>query len=117
MFGKTPTAKAATAPGFDELLNRKRSLDLEIASRQDQEIDGLKAKVNAVADALGISVAELFGIKTGQPERRKKRKTIAIIKYRDPAQPENTWSGNGKTPKWLLEKIDKAARMQEFEVA
>ena len=117
MFGKTPTAKAATAPGFDELLIRKRSLDLEIASRQDQEIDALKTKVNAVADALGISVAELFGIKTGKPEQRKKRKTIAIVKYRDPAQPENTWSGNGKTPKWLLEKIDKGTRMEEFEVA
>ena len=117
MFGKTATTKTTPAPGFDELLNRKRSLDLEISSRQDQEIDALKAKVNTVADALSISVAELFGIKTGKPEQRKKRKTMTIVKYRDPAQPENTWSGNGKTPKWLLEKIDKGARMEEFEVA
>lgn len=110
MFGKTKTP--ATELSFDQLIERKRTLDLEIAGRQDAEVEGLKAKVLAVTDALGITVAELFGIKGEAPPR--KRKPAPKAKYRDPEHPENTWTGKGKPPKWLQEKLDQGVSKEKF---
>ena len=112
MFGKSKKEPAKL--GFDELLDRKRQLDLEIAGRQDSEVENLKAKVNAVTDALGISVAELFGIK-GEAEPRR-RKQAPRIKYRDPEHPQNTWTGKGKPPKWLQEKLEQGATKEQFHI-
>ena len=67
MFAKSKKEPEQLA--FDALLNKKRNLDLEILGRHDKEIEGLKLKVTTVADALGVSVAELFGIK-GETEPR-----------------------------------------------
>ena len=97
---------------FDELLELKRNLDLEILGRHDGAVEALKTKVTTVAAALGVSVAELFGIKGEAEPRRRKRTTRA--KYRDPENAENAWTGKGKPPKWLQEKLDQGASKDEF---
>lgn len=61
---------------------------------------------------LGITVAELLGIKSDAEPRRRKR--AARAKYRDPENAENTWIGKGKPPKWLQEKLDQGASKDEF---
>ena len=110
MFGKSK--KESEQLAFNELLDKKRTLDLEILGRHDKEIEALKVKVTTVADALGVSVAELFGIKSETEPRRRKRATRA--KYRDLENAENTWTGRGKPPKWLQEKLDQGASKDEF---
>ena len=112
MFGKSK--KESEQLAFNELLDKKRTLDLEILGRHDKEIEALKVKVTTVADALGVSVAELFGIKSETEPRRRKRPTRA--KYRDLENAENTWTGRGKPPKWLQEKLDQGASKDEFRV-
>ena len=97
---------------FDALLNKKRNLDLEILGRHDKEIEALKLKVTTVANALGITVEELLGIKSDAEPRRRKR--AARAKYRDPENAENTWIGKGKPPKWLQEKLYQGASKDEF---
>ena len=52
---------------FDELLELKRNLDLEILGRHDGAVEALKTKVTTVASALGITIAELF-----EPRRQKR---------------------------------------------
>ena len=110
MFGKSK--KESEQLAFNELLDKKRTLDLEILGRHDKEIEALKVKVTTVADALGVSVAELFGIKSETEPRRRKRPTRA--KYRDLENAENTWTGRGKPPKWLQEKLDQGASKEDF---
>ena len=112
MFGKSKNGPEQLA--FEELLDKKRNLDLEILGRHDKEIEALKLKVTIVAEALGVSVAELFGIKGEAEPRRRKRTTRA--KYRDPENAENAWTGKGKPPKWLQEKLDKGASKEDFLV-
>ena len=73
MFGKSKNGPEQLA--FEELLDKKRNLDLEILGRHDKEIEALKLKVTIVAEALGVSVAELFGIKGEAEPRRRKRTT------------------------------------------
>ena len=72
----------------------------------------------AAASALGIPVAELFGIHVPVvtvPEPRKTRRAPKV-RYRDPESPDNTWTGRGRPPKWLQEKIDQGAEKEAFRV-
>jgi DNA-binding protein H-NS len=39
----------------------------------------------------------------------RKRKSIGLPKYRNPANPEQTWTGRGKKPGWLKEAADPEA--------
>ena len=45
-----------------------------------------------------------------------KVKGQAKVKYRDPNNSANTWSGRGKRPTWLNEAIGKGAKLEDFEV-
>lgn len=115
MFGKHKDNDDPKSLPFDQLIDMKRKLDLEIAGRQETELETLRAKVAAFADALGISVAEMFGMRAETPERRGKKRRD-VVKFRDPDSPDNTWSGRGRIPKWLQEKIDQGATKEQFQV-
>ena len=101
---------------FDQLLDMKKHIDAEIAKRHGTEIETLKTKLTAMAATLGISLAELFGIKGEQPVLERRSKRHAKIKYRDPEQPENTLTGKGRPPKWMQTKIDQGGTKEQFQI-
>ncbi|KAK42937.1 DNA-binding protein [Caballeronia jiangsuensis] len=37
-------------------------------------------------------------------------------RYRDPANPFNTWSGRGKRPDWLKAYLEQGAQLSDFEI-
>ena len=59
--------------------------------------------LNAAKEAAqkhGFNLAELMDGKT------KNRAAKGPIKYRHPEQPELTWTGAGRKPKWFIEAVD-----------
>ena len=95
----------------DAIVSDNRGL---IVNRQNSQIVSVEIFQLTVASALGITVAELFGIKT--EAHSKRRKQSVKIKYRDPAEPDNTWTGKGRPPKWMQEKLDAGAQKEDFQV-
>jgi DNA-binding protein H-NS len=47
---------------------------------------------------------------------RRSRRRVAV-KFRDPANPSHTWSGRGKTPRWLAAAEKAGTKRDEFKVA
>lgn len=92
---------------YDELLSRRNEIEAEIAARGTAELDALKAKLTAIATAQGLSLADLFA------SRRKPRRAAAP-RYRNPDNPSETWSGRGKPPRWLQERIEAGAQKDDF---
>lgn len=62
----------------------------------------VKKKLIAMAQAEGYTIDELFG--TGAKKASDKRGTVAP-KYRNPANPAQTWSGRGKRPHWFKDAL------------
>ncbi len=103
---------------FNELIEMKQAIDREIVSRRDTEIEALKTRAITAASALGIPLTEMLGIQVPTapgPEPRKTRR-VPKARYRDPDRPENVWSGRGRPPKWLQEKIDQGAEKEAYRV-
>ncbi len=59
--------------------------------------------------------AQLIDLDRDTPTGARKRGKVAI-KYRDPANPEHTWTGRGQRPRWLREKINQGQSIEAFEV-
>ena len=76
----------------DELLEQKRQIESELLGRIDEELANLEQRR-----------AELLAMKpAAKPEEKKKRvKSSRPPKYRNPSNPEQTWTGRGKAPTWM----------------
>jgi hypothetical protein len=64
--------------------------------RQNRERAEVRLKAIAMAKAHGFNIDELFG---------RGRKSKRAVKYRDPKNPANTWTGRGGMPLWLASTI------------
>jgi DNA-binding protein H-NS len=38
-------------------------------------------------------------------------------KYRNPQEPSETWSGRGKTPRWLMAALKKGHKPEDFAIS
>ncbi len=62
--------------------------------KQNAERVEIRQRLTDLAKQHGFDIRELFG------NARKGKGTVAI-KYRNPKNPENTWTGRGRPPRWL----------------
>ena len=76
----------------------------EIASREKGNRKELRAELERRVAADGYKMADIFpelGAGASSGARRKRP-----AKYRNPQNPEQTWSGIGRTPKWVQAILD-----------
>lgn len=100
---------------YDQLLVLKMRVDQELTSRGDSELHALKEKLELIANAQGVSIGELFGVRVPRQKKERKKREVRI-KYRNPDNPEESWTGVGKMKKWLAEKIEAGHALEEFAV-
>lgn len=77
----------------DELLEQKRQIESVLLERIDEELQKIDARR-----------AELLAMKPAKPEEPAKKKRVKSsrpAKYRNPSNPEQTWTGLGKPPAWV----------------
>ncbi|HET6568322.1 MAG TPA: H-NS histone family protein [Rhodothermales bacterium] len=94
-----------------ELFSLQDQILREIEKRTRQEKEEALRKIRSIADEAGIPLSEISGTPRGN-----KRKGKAPIKYRDPNNPENTWAGRGRKPKWLEEALARGKKVEDFAV-
>ena len=123
MFSKkveTPANPWADKPfelmSYDELLAVRTRVDQEITGRGPGELEALKEKLVLIANAQGLSLADLFG-QPPKPDKKQRKKREMKIKYRNPDNPGETWTGIGKPKKWLQDKLDAGATLENFVIA
>ncbi|WP_050604076.1 H-NS family nucleoid-associated regulatory protein [Ruegeria sp. 6PALISEP08] len=94
-----------------ELLALRNDIDkaLVSAEKRDRQ-DALKAAEKAVAE-FGFSLSELS---TDAPRSGKAPKTKA--KYRNPSNPDQTWSGRGRKPQWVHDALKAGADISKLEI-
>jgi DNA-binding protein H-NS len=71
--------------------------ELQVARLKNEKFNEERAEVRlraiAMAKAYGFEIDDLFG---------RGHKGKVPVKYRDPKNPENTWTGRGLMPRWLV---------------
>ncbi|NID15523.1 H-NS family nucleoid-associated regulatory protein [Luteibacter yeojuensis] len=84
-----------------ELIAKAQSRQNEL--RKDK-VAKVREKINALLKAEGLGIDDVFGNRATKG-RRATPGTPVAAKYRNPANPEQTWSGRGKRPNWFNDAL------------
>lgn len=92
----------------------------EIAKRAP--LAKVRAKITKLAKAEGYSIEELFGTapapvrsrRAGKPAAAPRKLGKVAPKFRNPANAKETWTGRGKHPRWLAEKLAAGKKLEDF---
>ena len=77
----------------------------------------LRSKVSETRRSLESQLARLANYATGAPRSRRGgvRGKVAP-KYRNPANPSETWAGRGLKPRWLVAALKTGKKLEYFSV-
>ena len=95
---------------LNELEELETKLKKAIVQARERERADVKEKIEALAHSSGFSVSDLFGARYGGRSRP------ASIKYVNPGDRSETWTGRGRKPKWLVAKLEEGARIEDFMI-
>lgn len=83
-----------------ELADLKKRIDVEIVHRKEVEKQNLRAEMLRMAAAAGLSLADVLG---GAEKKGRKAVSAGVAQFRNPADAEQTWTGRGRKPQWVLD--------------
>lgn len=110
-----------SAKELDALISQAKRRMTTLKKRKP--VATVRSKLNALAAAEGYTLVELFGGKTtakkaaAKPRKaaKKGRKLGKVApKYRNPANPKETWTGRGKQPRWMAALTKKGKKVEDF---
>ncbi|GLQ92301.1 H-NS histone family protein [Dyella acidisoli] len=84
---------------------------------QKEKVTRVREKVQALLKAEGLSFEDVFGAGASVRGGGKRRGTGSVApKYRNPADPEQTWSGRGKRPRWFNDALKAGKKEKDMAV-
>jgi len=88
-----------------------------IKVKKKAQLKTARAQLEKVAADFGYTLEELLAGKTTEIEEAsvKTRKPVDI-RYRNPANVAETWTGRGKQPRWLAAAIASGKSLQDFAI-
>lgn len=81
-------------------------------ARTKQKAD-VKSKIDAILASSGFTIADLYPVARvgrGRPAGNK------AAKFVNPDNRAETWTGRGRKPNWLVAKLSKGAKLQDFAI-
>ena len=78
---------------YAELADMEAQIERLKSEKQNAERNALRQRLVDLAKEHGFDIHDLFG---------KGRKGTVAVKFRDPKNPENTWTGRGRMPRWMV---------------
>lgn len=79
---------------YRELMDAQTTLERVIAAKHSEEMLKIREEMTKLAGKHGVTLLEVLN---DRPSRKK-----VAIKFRDPKNPENTWTGRGRMPRWMV---------------
>jgi DNA-binding protein H-NS len=97
---------------LDQLKQLKKDIEKAINSFEARRLAEARKALEAKAAELGVSLADILGTTPA-----KRAKAAVAAKYRNPKNPDETWSGRGRKPRWLTVALTSVgAKMDDFLV-
>lgn len=78
---------------------------------RDKAKSDLKDRIDRLVDGSGFTIAELYGFVV-----RGRGRSKSAAKYANPENKSETWTGRGRKPNWLVARLKKGAKMDDFAI-
>jgi DNA-binding protein H-NS len=103
---------------LDELWTLHERISSLLSARilaEKHELEKRLAHLNRGRDAQEAAVAELLSDDVKRPRQRRTYPRV-YPKYQNPSAPEETWSGRGKQPRWLVSALKAGSKVEDFRI-
>jgi DNA-binding protein H-NS len=100
-----------TIPQLHELIAEAKTRIEEVKVEAREET---RSKVMSLIGEAGFTVEEMFGGKRARGAGGKK--FVSAIKYRNPKNPKQEWTGKGRPPQWLVDAVASGKTREDFAV-
>jgi DNA-binding protein H-NS len=87
---------------LDDLKKLSRDVEKAISSFEERKRKEARKAMEKVAREFGLSVEDVIGA-----QKSSSRATKSAVKFRNPANPGETWSGRGRQPGWYKDALSK----------
>ncbi|MEY8841339.1 H-NS family nucleoid-associated regulatory protein [Cribrihabitans sp. XS_ASV171] len=94
-----------------ELVDLRSRLDTAIRNAEKRERQEALAAAEKAAAEYGFSLSDLSA-----ESRASTKGSKARPKYRNPDNPEQTWTGRGRKPQWIHDALARGADISELEI-
>lgn len=92
----------------DELVKLQGEIDIALKDYDKRRKQDALAAAEAKAKELGFSLKELLGGTSGKGSAR--------AKYQHPGNPDLTWTGRGRKPRWFLDALEQGVTIDELSI-
>jgi DNA-binding protein H-NS len=96
---------------LDELKALLKEVTKTIETYEARQIAAARADLEERARAHGLTLKQILS-----EDATKKTRVPAKVKYQNPADPEEKWTGRGRKPKWLTAQLQEGANLEDFAV-
>jgi DNA-binding protein H-NS len=99
---------------IEELWALRDEIGVRVAELQQEAAQKAFEHLDQVAAGVGMTLKEL--VETFGPKRVKSKKPSAPVRYRNPENPAETWTGKGRKPNWVDRELEAGRDLEEFAV-
>ncbi|MFJ1472551.1 H-NS histone family protein [Massilia orientalis] len=99
---------------LSELKGLQHDIEQEIKNREQEEVRKAREKILSIAQSVGLPVEQLIANVRTKPKAAKASTVRA--QYRNPADNEQTWTGRGRKPRWVIEAVEQGKSLDEFRI-
>jgi len=93
---------------LEELQSLARDIEMEVLGRREADRERVLNQMRELAGSLGMTLEEVV-------RREKGRGVVSVpVKYRNPGNPIQTWSGRGKRPAWVNEALASGMTLEDL---
>lgn len=96
-----------TKLSLDDLKALAQDIEVEIVGRREAERSRVLSQMRELAGSLGMTLEDVI-------RGEKGRSGAVAAKYRNPDNPDLTWSGRGKRPAWINEALAAGKTLEDL---
>lgn len=93
-----------------ELKDLQSKVAKAVATFEDRRRKEALAEIEEIARSKGFSLSELAGISA------PKKRAPATMKYANPANQADTWSGRGRKPRWVEAALKAGKKLSDLAI-
>jgi DNA-binding protein H-NS len=108
--------KTLNKMNLEELVDLRNDIDKLIKVHQKEKRKELQQQFKAMAAEAGFALDEVVPSASKSSSGKGEKKRHYPVKYINPENPSQTWTGLGLQPRWLRGEIEKGKELEDFRI-
>lgn len=99
---------------IDQLQELTEKAQVLIEQKKREKVDTAYQQLVDIAQSVGLTLDEL--IAHGQQSKKTVVKRTVAARYRNPEDKDQTWTGRGKQPRWVVDALAQGKTLDDLAI-